>query len=175
MWNSDHNWDSIDPNRNFGLTKKEVAACKSISGRPTPKYTGEVMRAFQGRATILAMHNNTNGGTVSAAHTDDKNTGMPAPKNSRRISKDMDDFIYVTGSKPLSQDPLVKEDILALRKAGVNVVHEFVTLRNTDCSLSNHAALNKKRYFNIEAQHGHLKAQIKMIDALMRHLGFKKK
>ena len=167
------NLNVIDPNRNFGLTKKEVAACKSISGRPTPKYTGEVMRAFKGRATILTMHNNTNGGTVSAAHSDDKNTGMPAAKNSRRISGDMDDFIYVTGTKPLSRDPRVKEDIVALRRAGVNVVHEFVTLRNTDCSLSNHAALNQKRYFNIEAQHGHLEAQIKMINALMKHLGFK--
>lgn len=168
------NLKGTDPNRNFGLTLKEVAACKSISGRPTPEYTKEVMRAFKGRSEILTMHNNTNGGTVSAAHSDAKNTGMPAPKNSRRISDDMDDFIYVTGARPPSRPSEAKDDAIALRKAGVNVVYEFVTLRNTDCSLSNHAALNNKRYFNIEAQHGRLGPQKKMIDALMARLGYRK-
>ena len=89
------------------------------------------------------------------------------------ISKDPDDFIYVTGSKPFSQDKGIQQDVVMLREDGFNVVHEFVTLKNTDCSLSNFAAYRNLRYYNIEAQHGHLEQQTKMVDGLMRHLGYR--
>ncbi|MEM7259019.1 MAG: hypothetical protein AAF404_16705, partial [Pseudomonadota bacterium] len=83
------------------------------------------------------------------------------------------DFVYVTGSKPFSRDKGIQQDVIMLRNDGFNVVHEFVTLKNTDCSLSNFAAYRNLRYFNIEAQHGHLTQQTKMVDALMRHLGYR--
>ncbi len=165
------NLGKTDPNRNFGTSKKEVKACASISGRPTPQYSGYVLDFFKGQRAVLAMHNNTNGGTVTAARTDSKNRGMLA--SGPPISKDPDDFIYVTGSKPFSQDKGIQQDVVMLREDGFNVVHEFVTLKNTDCSLSNFAAYRNLRYYNIEAQHGHLEQQTKMVDGLMRHLGYR--
>ncbi len=164
------NLGKTDPNRNFGIEKAEIKACKNLKGKPTPKYSRTVLDFFVGQPAVLTMHNNTNGGTVSAAHTDGKNRGMLAA--GPPISKDPDDFIYVTGSKPFSKDKKIRQDVIALRKDGLNVVHEFVTLKNTDCSLSNFAAYRKLRYFNIEAQHNHLTQQTKMVDALMRHLKY---
>lgn len=156
---------SIDPNRFFGRDASNIRACKMRA--PTPTYTDFVMAAFNGRAEVLSIHNNTRGGSVSVNVWSDKEKGFPA----RGRLSDPDHLVYIAGARPFADDPRAKRQLDALITAGLNVVHEFVRPGNNDCSLSNFVVLSDGRpYYNIEAVHGS-KIQREMVDRLLGMLG----
>ena len=78
--NEDRFFGGVDPNRNFGETKAEVANCASLGGNPTPVYSGFVYRFFQDRKHVLTLHNNSDGGAVSALARTAKVHGIMAKK-----------------------------------------------------------------------------------------------
>lgn len=160
---------SADPNRFFGTDPAFTRSCQSLGGGTTPQYTGKVMAAFEGsRYPILTMHNNTNEGGVRLNVNTSKEQGHP-PRGSA-ISADIDDFIYYSSPKPYAQNEQGRAVVAALNQLGIGVVYEFVNIANNDCSLSNHAALIGKEYFNIEAQHGHTEIQVRIADKLVEYL-----
>ncbi|MEM7693578.1 MAG: hypothetical protein AAF318_03950 [Pseudomonadota bacterium] len=164
------NFGPIDPNRNFGATRDERAACRLRA--PAPAYTQFVMRHFGGRREALTLHNNTNGGGVTANVNNGKETGLLALTNVGL--GDPDHLVYVTSDRRYGRDPAVSAEIERLRRAGLNVVHEYVRPGNNDCSLSNYIALKypSMKYYNVEAQHRYSKAQRQMVDIMMQTLGY---
>ncbi|WP_226580799.1 hypothetical protein [Acuticoccus sediminis] len=157
----------IDPNRYFATTDADARPCRIR--RATPTYTAFVMGLFVGRPHIFSAHNNTNGGGITARVWTDKEKGYPI--SSGRFG-DPDDLIYIAGPRPIADDRDATAIRQKLNEAGLSVVHEHVTRKNSDCSFSNHVVLNDGRpYFNVEAEHGST-VQREMVDRLLETLGY---
>lgn len=155
----------IDPNRHFARDAGDAGPCRMRAA--TPRYTSTVMGFFDGKRQILAMHNNTPGGEVSASMRTAKSTGFRA----RGALAGADDMVFIAGTRPIDADRRGRTLRDKLLRAGLNVVYEHVTPQNSDCSFSNYVALNDRRdYFNIEAVHGS-REQGAMVDRLMQVLG----
>lgn len=158
------NYRGIDPNRYFALNRGDIRAC-SMSA-PAPAYTRHVMSLFRGRDAILTLHNNTRGGGVSVNMSGPKVTGFRA---SGPLS-DPDHLVFIAGKRAVDNDRAARKRRDGLLSVGLNVVHERVSERTSDCSLSNHVALNDGRpYYNVEAVHGS-RIQHVMVDRLMQVL-----
>jgi len=111
----------VDPNRNFAATAAHARPC--AIGRPAPRYTGYVMDGFRGARHILAIHNNTRGGSLTADMRTAKSTGFRA---SGPLS-DRDHMVFIAGRLPIEQDGRARALRDRLLAAGLNVVHERVT------------------------------------------------
>ncbi|WMS41758.1 hypothetical protein RDV64_17030 [Acuticoccus sp. MNP-M23] len=158
---------SIDPNRHFARDRGDAGPCRMRAA--TPRYTKTVMGFFDGKRHILAMHNNTRGGAVSASMRTAKSTGFRA----KGPLADADNMVFIAGTRPIQSDRRGQNLRDMLLRAGLNVVYEHVTPQNSDCSFSNYVALNDRRdYFNIEAVHGS-REQTAMVDRLMQVLGYR--
>lgn len=158
---------AVDPNRHFAMTAADAAPCRIR--RATPQYTRYVMDLFDGQRHILSIHNNTRGGGVSVNVWNAKTRGFKARNGP---FTDPDHLVYIAGRQPVDEDVEAKSEMQRLTASGLNVVHETVTRRNSDCSFSNHVVLNDGRpYYNIEAVHGSL-LQKRMVDTLMGLLGY---
>lgn len=161
------NYQGIDPNRWFADSASEAAPCDM--SRASPKYTRHVMGFFKGARYVLAMHNNTPGGTVSA----DMNSAKAKGYQAGGPYADRNHMVFIAGLEPLERDKSARSWRDRLNAAGLNVVHETVSRQNSDCSFSNYVALNDRRaYFNIEAVHGS-RIQTGMVDKLMAVLGYR--
>ncbi len=167
-----------DPNRNFGTTRSAAAACPKQSA-PAPKYTNAIMKHRKSGQPIIALHSNSNGwsgnggsGTISI----NRNSKVMRPfvtaiARSRRLA-DEDTLIVIASTKLPGKD---REQARALehftKKAGVNVIYEYVKPSQNDCSLSNYVVLNNLgRYFNVEVENGDVKTQKHVLDIVMDYV-----
>ncbi|MEP6443782.1 MAG: hypothetical protein ABJ034_02735 [Hyphomicrobiales bacterium] len=167
-----------DPNRNFGTTRSAAAACPKQRA-PAPKYTNAIMEHRKSCQPIIALHSNSNGwsgnggsGTISI----NRNSKVMRPfvtaiARSRRLA-DEDTLIVIASTKPPGKD---REQAKALeyftKKAGVNVLYEYVKPTQNDCSLSNYVVLNKLgSYFNVEVENGDVKTQKNVLDIVMGYV-----
>ncbi|MBI1385916.1 MAG: hypothetical protein GC150_13505 [Rhizobiales bacterium] len=162
----------IDPNRYFGDDPSRTKACASLKGRAAPAYTARVMAVFDRQTPIITLHNNTDGGAISARVRTDKELGHMAPSP---ISPDPDDLVYITSTEALRRGSADDKRLRDLLDLGINVIFERVSLANNDCSLSNYAALIGRAgdYYNIEAEHGHAKEQLAISRRLLGYLGYR--
>lgn len=167
-----------DPNRNFGTTRSAAAACPKQRA-PAPKYTNAIMKHRKSGQPIIALHSNSNGwsgnggsGTISI----NRNSRVMRPfvtaiARSRRLA-DEDTLIVIASTKPPGKD---RKQAKALeyftKKAGVNVIYEYVKPSQNDCSLSNYVVLNKLgNYFNVEVENGDVKTQKHVLDVVMGYV-----
>ena len=167
-----------DPNRNFGTTRSAAAACPKQRA-PAPKYTNAIMKHRKSGQPIIALHSNSNGwsgnggsGTISI----NRNSKVMRPfvtaiARSRRLA-DEDTLIVIASTKLPGKD---REQARALehftKKAGVNVIYEYVKPSQNDCSLSNYVVLNNLgRYFNVEVENGDVKTQKHVLDIVMDYV-----
>ncbi len=157
-----------DPNRNFSYSHKRV--CKEQLA-PSYRYTSIIFNIIDSfkepNMPYLALHNNTNGGSVSALITTSKVKSFIANSKDRFLN-DPDNLVYIAGtSKTLPTNKINK-----LLENGLNVRYEIVNRVNNDCSISNFIVLNRgtTNYYNIEAQHGYTNTQKKMIDILINKI-----
>ncbi|WP_108661478.1 hypothetical protein [Acuticoccus kandeliae] len=161
------NYRGVDPNRYFAASAAAARPCAISAGTPT--YTGFVMNLFDGARHILSMHNNTRGGALSVKVWDQKTKGYPV--NGGPYA-DYDHFVLIAGGTPLDEDAEAKTQRNLFISLGLNVVHEYVSANNNDCSLSNYVVLNdERRYYNIEAVHGST-IQKAMVAAFVGALGY---
>ncbi|MEP1443354.1 MAG: hypothetical protein ABJK39_10135 [Hyphomicrobiales bacterium] len=167
-----------DPNRNFGTTRSAAAACPKQRA-PAPKYTNAIMQHRKSGQPIIALHSNSNGwsgnggsGTISI----NRNSRVMRPfitsiARSRRLA-DEDTLIVIASTKPPGKD---RRQARALehftKKAGVNVIYEYVKPSQNDCSLSNYVVLNNLgSYFNVEVENGDVKTQKNVLDIVMDYV-----
>ena len=167
-----------DPNRNFGTTRSAAAACPKQRA-PAPKYTNAIMKHRKSGQPIIALHSNSNGwsgnggsGTISI----NRNSRVMRPfvtaiARSRRLA-DEDTLIVIASTKPPGKD---RKQARALehftKRAGVNVIYEYVKPSQNDCSLSNYVVLNNLgNYFNVEVENGDVKTQKHVLDIVMDYV-----
>ena len=96
---------------------------------------------------------------------------VTAIARSRRLA-DEDTLIVIASTKLPGKD---REQARALehftKKAGVNVIYEYVKPSRNDCSLSNYVVLNNLgRYFNVEVENGDVKTQKHVLDIVMDYV-----
>jgi len=110
---------------------------------------------------IITLHNNTERNYSALLYLPGNEYENDAEEVFIAPGSDPDDFFYVT-------DRSVYE---AVRKEGFNVVLQNNRTATDDGSLSVLAARIGIPYVNIEAQHGHLVEQFRMLEALRRIIG----
>lgn len=168
-----------DPNRNFGTTRAVAARCPKQRAA-APKFTKAILKHRKGRQPIIALHSNSNGwsgnggsGTISIRRK--SNVMRPFATSVARSNafKDEDTLIVLASTKLPGKD---RKQQAALdyftKKAGVNVLYEYVKPSHNDCSLSNYVVLNRLgTYFNIEVENNQIRTQKKVLDIVMAYLG----
>ena len=180
MADDQRNFQGQDPNRNFGDSRRDAKNCRQ-QNHPAPRYGRMVFSIIDTYRTssmpYLALHNNKNGwyknggsGGVSMLKPSSIVHNYPAYANigKNRGLNDEDSLVYIAGKR---QKPDQRK-LNALLRQGLNTKYEVISHAKNDCSLSNYVVLTRgtEHYYNIEAEHGDIKTQKKMIDKLMRVL-----
>lgn len=156
---------TFDPNRIF-LNKGIVPTLEKL-GKSSPEAVTFV--AYFGAAillhdikfddlrkrTIIALHNNTDGGGLTINEYESGASRKEAAKVFVNPKKDPDDFFLVTNKR--AYDQLVAK--------GFNVVLQKSPPPTNDGSLSVLCDVVCSLYINVEAQNGHLDEQIAMLKA----------
>ena len=151
----------IDPNRMF--TADGIYGTMKVNGRYSPEAQKEV-EGFAARFLelvgetdcIIAVHNNTEGRLSIDSYMENGILRKDAKCASKNKRKDADDFFLVT-------DSLMYEK-LKLKK--FNVVWQDNVNAKDDGSLSIWSGKNGRCYVNIETQHGHRSAALRMLRAM---------
>jgi len=152
---------SFDPNRiftNAGLkaTLEKQNAYREDAFKEVKNIADSILINYvNDKKLIIALHNNTEKGLNILSY---KRKGLEAKNASRvYVNKFMDanDFILTTDASIFHY----------IKQRKINVVLQHHKPED-DGSLSVYAAKNKISYINVEAKHGHLKEQIKMLEAL---------
>lgn len=158
----------FDPNRIFTLDgikntlgEKNEAAAQILAVDTFAKELFE--RFLKDEAVVVALHNNTNGGGLTVKSYE---KGGRYEKDAARVfvnpARDEDDFFFVTQESHFE----------AIRKKGFNVVLQDNANVTDDGSLSVFCGKRNIPYINVEAEHGHLKEQLEMLEILPEILGF---
>jgi hypothetical protein len=163
-----------DPNRNFGDTAASTATCRDMIHKGAPVFTRYHLDQRGGPKFILTLHNNANGyngdgkggsGGISVKRASSVLKGLPAASG-----MDEDDVILIAGKGSYEDNAKARRTAEHLVSRGVNVIYERVTEAGNDCSFSNYAVLHGlEDYYNIEAEHGHIRTQKVMLDVLLAY------
>ncbi|MEL6444917.1 MAG: hypothetical protein AAFU38_11755 [Bacteroidota bacterium] len=150
----------VDPNRVF--TDAGAGASLASLSRDTPEARRAVRRfaerllALYGEpAVVVTAHNNTEGSYAATSYATDGPYAEDAAGLHLAPGADADDFYFVTNRALFD----------TLAEAGFNAVLQANTATD-DGSLSVWAAQQGVPYVNVEAQHGHLAEQTRMMHAL---------
>ncbi|MEL6770794.1 MAG: hypothetical protein AAFP18_07000 [Bacteroidota bacterium] len=150
----------VDPNRVF--TDAGAGASLASLSRDTPEARRAVRRfaerllALYGKpVVVVTAHNNTEGRYAATSYATDGPYAEDAAGLHLAPGADADDFFFVTNRALLD----------TLAEAGFNAVLQADTATD-DGSLSVWAAQQGVPYVNVEAQHGHVAEQTRMMHAL---------
>lgn len=153
----------FDPNRIF--TDKGALNTLNRNGRYSiaahreirlfAKHILQYVRSFD-LTPIVAVHNNSDGNLSIATYSKQAADGGGVEAVFRNPEKDADDFFYVNYEKFYH----------FFKSRGFNVVLQNNQTVTDDGSLSVYCGRINRPYINVEAQHGHLAAQIEMLKAL---------
>lgn len=156
---------SVDPNRIYTskgrrATLEPSRTFKFRSNRIAKKLAKEIINVVNQYSVIVTMHNNTDVNYSIKSY-------LPGEDESQNtadvfISKnwDADDFVYTTSKIYFDY----------LKSADVNVILQDNTGYVNDGSLSVYCGKKGIPYLNIEAQKGHLKEQIKLVEIVYEML-----
>ncbi len=152
---------AIDPNRMFtsigrkesltGLSKYTTAAEAAI----IPLSDHLLRKYIQNKKLVIALHNNTDSAYSILSYTVPDQEGNNADKVFINEAMDSDDFILTTDSTIFQR----------LQEQDINVILQS-RMAKDDGSLSIYAQQQFIPYINVEAQHGHIEEQAKMLQAL---------
>ncbi|RYF83783.1 MAG: hypothetical protein EON98_09975 [Chitinophagaceae bacterium] len=154
----------FDPNRIF--SNKGIVETLKLHSTYTEnaflavrRFRDSLLNHLDQTKTIIAVHNNTEA-DFSLTHYLESRTGQ-VYKNSEQ---DEDDFFITTDSVLFNQ----------LKEKNFNVVLEDGAKITDDGSLSVYCSQKGIPYINVEAEHGHLEEQERMLRALLQVLHGKK-
>jgi hypothetical protein len=154
----------FDPNRIFSDTGiKLTLKWNENSSYPAFEAVKRIADSFliryiAGRKLLIALHNNTDKGSLSAASY---RKGAAYENDAKQVylnpAQDMDDFFYTTDVSFFNY----------FKHQGYNTVLQDDNSVTDDGSLSVYCGQQHIPYINIEAQHGHLQQQIKMLQTVL--------
>ncbi|WP_207496943.1 hypothetical protein [Aridibaculum aurantiacum] len=151
----------FDPNRiysNKGIqaTLKKLSYYTPESYKQVQAFSREILKPLQNQKLLIALHNNTDENYSIKNYQE----GGDEENNAKEVyvnpEMDTDDFIITTDSSIYRR--IVEKNI--------NVVLQDNKRVADDGSLSVYAAKNNIPYLNIEAQEGHYKEQLAMLEAI---------
>jgi len=161
----------VDPNRIFTLagvrtTLEKQSRYTEDAARAVGQFAEELLAVYRiGRVdAVIALHNNTEGAYSALSYAAGGDLVRDAEAVYIRDGGDPDDFFFVT------EQPVFD----ALKRRGYTVVLQDNRRVTDDGSLSVYCGKANVRYINVEAKHGHLKEQTRMIldlKALLDELG----
>jgi hypothetical protein len=156
-----------DPNRNFDIGTGSRCPQQLV---PSPIYTERFMRWWTPGAPIIALHTNARGGGISVAQPAPNARPFPAPQALGKVPDHT--VVFVASTLPPEANPALRAQVDALNRNRVNVLYELVSEQNSDCSMSNYAALKRiQNYFNVEVVQTDGTGQRQIIDVLMGVMG----
>lgn len=157
----------VDPNRIYSengvrATLERLGPVSEAAVAEVMRFSDELIRHL-GLDTLhvaLTIHNNREGGYSALSYTEGEAYENDAADVRIHEDTSTDDFYFITEEswvEPLAQ-------------AGFNVVLQDNSRVTDDGSLSVYCGQRGIPYVNVEARHGHLEEQIRMIDFLDRFL-----
>ena len=170
----------VDPNRMFtpeglgrslgalslgwdaGTRDRPQAARQSQATRAVEALADHVLTqtGLQDAAVVVTLHNNTPDSYSAASYLAGAEYATDAAAVTVVPGSDADDFFFVTDRRLYD----------ALVARGFNAVLQDNARATDDGSLSVWAARNARPYVNVEAQHGHVAEQTRMMEALVEVL-----
>lgn len=154
----------FDPNRIFtstglrvNLEKLNKKASKGATNTVKRFARFILKRVPQTPKTVIAIHNNDDGGYSIASYRRGADHGRDALKLHSNPELDPDNFFLVTG----------RNLFLKLKNAGYNIVLQNNKRAKDDGSLSIVYGKRKKNYVNVEAEHDKLDDQVSMLRKLV--------
>ncbi|HEX8384988.1 MAG TPA: hypothetical protein VF576_02335, partial [Rubricoccaceae bacterium] len=152
---------TVDPNRIF--TDAGRARTLAALSRDTPAaraagaaFADALLAVYGEPSVVVALHNNTEANYSAASYGPGGADAGEAADVALVPEADPDDFVFVT-TRPLFD---------AVAASGANAVLQDNAAATDDGSLSVWAAQNGRPYVNVEAQHGHLAEQVRLVGAL---------
>jgi hypothetical protein len=161
---------AFDPNRVFTLVgARETLRALSPSGfspaalDAVRRFAREVLAVgFDSAApAVITLHNNTDGAYSATSYSLTGDLAADASAMHVPLDAESDDFFFITDRRVYS----------ALHDLGFSVVLQNNETATDDGSLSVWAGRRGLPYVNVEAQHGHLEQQVRMLEALGEVLG----
>ncbi len=153
----------FDPNRIFSAAGRE-ASLKALGNyaataeKEVERLSDFILMLIPREAQVIALHNNTdNRYCIEDYKAERKGDALEVHINK---NMDPDDFIFTT-------DP---EVFSALSREDLNVVLQDNRNAKDDGSLSVWMGRQGRTYINIEAEHGHIKEQERMLKAVVKAL-----
>ncbi len=157
---------TIDPNRIF--TPAGRARTLASLSRDTPAaraavaaFADTLLAVYGTPGVVVALHNNTEANYSALSYQRGGSEANEAEEVRLALGADPDDFVFVT-TRALFD---------AVAASGVNAILQNNETPTDDGSLSVWAAQNGRPYLNIEAQHGHLAENGRMVAALGAWVG----
>lgn len=158
---------SIDPNRIFtplGIKKtlENYGDTSPEAERAVDEFAKNLItKLLANSKEIIALHNNSENAYSVKSYEKGGEYEKDAAAVFVKEGNDIDDFFFVTEQKHFD----------ALKAKGFNVVLQNNKTVTDDGSLSVYCGREKITYINVEAQHGHIAEQVKMLEALREVLG----
>jgi hypothetical protein len=153
----------VDPNRIFTAagvhaTLERQSRYSDKAARAVTHFAGELLAVYRLERVdaVIALHNNTPDMYSARSYAAEGKYANDAEDVFIRDGTDPDDFFFVTERAVFD----------ALKRRGYNVVLQDNRSVTDDGSLSVYCGKANVRYVNVEAEHGHLKAQSQMIHDL---------
>lgn len=158
---------TVDPNRIFTdagaeATLRDLGPYSDAALAATRRFAGSFLDAIdlQSAGVVVTAHNNTEGRYSARSYTAGGEYKSEARAAHLAPGTDPDDFFFVT------DEPIYD----ALRRGSYSVVLQDNAGMTDDGSLSVYSGQQGLPYVNVEAQHGHLEAQVDMMNDLRRVL-----
>lgn len=150
---------SIDPNRIYTAKGRKATLEPEHRLKIRPKKIAkrlakEIIKLVKQYSVIVTMHNNTDVNYSIKSYLPGEDESQNTADVFISDNWDSDDFVYTTNKLYFDY----------LKKADVNVILQDNTGYVNDGSLSVYCGKKGIPYLNIEAQKGHLKEQIKLVE-----------
>jgi len=152
---------SVDPNRMYTdsgrkASMKALGDYKHYAAVPVKRFAEQLLTNFiDGKSLVVALHNNTDSAYSILSYINKELEGNNAADVYINDTMDTDDFILTTDNRIFD----------SLKVRGINVILQSKNALD-DGSLSVYAEKNNISYINVEAEHGHVEEQLRMLQAL---------
>ncbi len=157
---------TVDPNRIFtdagrGKTLANLSRDTPAARAAVAAFADTLLAVYGAPSVVVALHNNTEANYSALSYRPGGSEANEAEAVHLAPGMDTDDFVFVTTRA--SFDSVVA--------SGANAILQNNATPTDDGSLSVWAAQNGRPYLNIEAQHGHLAENRRMVAALRAWVG----
>jgi hypothetical protein len=153
---------NIDPNRMFTdtgrkKTLEDGGVWSEDAQVEVAHFSENLLEQVKKSRVIVALHNNTPENYSIQSYMPDSSEAKNTAALYINPEMDPDDFIYTTDQAFFDY----------FQQQGVNVILQDNTRFVDDGSLSVYCGMNGLRYVNIETEHGHLEAQVHLLQLLL--------